>query len=51
VGGNIIPMAYGLPESSFLGIDFSPGQIKTAQSFVDGLDLKNIQLMQLISCL
>jgi len=46
VGGNIIPMAYGLPESSFLGIDFSPGQIKTAQSFVDGLELKNIQLMQ-----
>jgi len=39
-------MAYGLPESSFLGIDFSPGQIKTAQSFVDGLELKNIQLMQ-----
>ncbi len=46
VGGNIVPMAYGLPESSFLGIDFSPGQIKTAQSFVDGLGLRNIQLMQ-----
>jgi hypothetical protein len=27
VGGNIIPMAYGLPESRFLGIDFSPGRI------------------------
>lgn len=46
VGGNIVPMAYGLPECSFLGIDFSPGQIKTAQSFVDGLGLRNIQLMQ-----
>ncbi len=46
VGGNIIPMAYGLPESKFLGIDFSPGQIKTAQRFVDGLGLRNIQLMQ-----
>ena len=46
VGGNIIPMAYELPKSSFLGIDFSPGQIKTAQSVADGLGLKNIKLMQ-----
>ncbi len=46
VGGNIIPMAYGLPESSFLGIDFSPGQIRTAQNFANALGLENIQLMQ-----
>lgn len=46
VGGNIVPMAYELPQSSFLGIDFSPGQIKTAQNFADALELENIQLMQ-----
>lgn len=46
VGGNIIPMAYGLPESEFLGIDFSPGQIKAGQQAIDSLGLKNINLMQ-----
>ncbi len=46
VGGNIIPMAYGLPESRFLGIDFSPGQINAGQNAIDNLGLKNINLMQ-----
>ncbi|MBC8552078.1 MAG: methyltransferase regulatory domain-containing protein [Candidatus Brocadiales bacterium] len=46
VGGNIIPMAYGLPESRFLGIDFSPGQIRVGQNAIDNLGLNNINLMQ-----
>ncbi len=46
VGGNIIPMAYGLPESRFVGIDFSPGQIRIGQNAVVNLGLKNINLMQ-----
>ncbi len=46
VGGNIIPMAYGLPGSRFLGIDFSPGQIKAGKKAVDSLGLDNINLMQ-----
>ncbi len=46
VGGNIIPMAYGLPESRFLGIDFPPGQIRAGQNAIDSLGLKNVNLMQ-----
>ncbi len=45
-GANIIPMAYGLPNSSFVGIDFSAKQIKYGQIFISGLGLQNIKLVQ-----
>jgi len=43
-GGNLIPMADALPESHFLGVDFSPVQIAQAQKVVDAIELKNIDL-------
>ncbi len=45
-GTNIIPMAYGLPDSKFVGIDFSTRQIKAGQIAINNLGLQNIQLMQ-----
>jgi len=45
-GGNIIPMAYGLPDSNFTGIDFSERQVKSGQIFITGMGLKNIRLVQ-----
>jgi len=43
-GGNLIPMAYGLPESEFIGIDLSPRQITEGQAFIETMGLKNIRL-------
>jgi methyltransferase-like protein len=42
VGGNLIPMAYGLPGSEFVGIDSSAAQIAEGQAAVADLGLKNI---------
>ncbi|MAS37246.1 MAG: hypothetical protein CL610_24815 [Anaerolineaceae bacterium] len=42
-GGNLIPMAYGLPNSTFTGIDNSARQIKAAQVFARALALDNIE--------
>ena len=44
-GGNLIPMAQTLPESRFVGIDLSPGQIANARAVVESLGLRNIDLM------
>lgn len=41
-GGNLIPMAYGLPDSHFVGIDLSARQIASAKQFASRLGLKNI---------
>lgn len=41
-GGNLIPMAYGLPDSAFVGIDLSARQIDNAKQFARALRLKNI---------
>jgi methyltransferase-like protein len=46
-GGNLIPMAYGLPASDFVGVDMSPRQIETGRGFVEQLGLKNIRLQAL----
>lgn len=46
-GGNLIPMAYGLPESRFVGIDLSAGQIEAGQAVVQTLGLRNISLRQM----
>ncbi|MFN0095530.1 MAG: methyltransferase regulatory domain-containing protein, partial [Dehalococcoidia bacterium] len=44
-GGNLIPMAYGLPESEFIGIDLSAMQIEEGRRAISDLGLKNIQLL------
>lgn len=44
-GGNLIPMAYGLPDSEFVGADFSALQIEMGQSMVDALGLDNVTLL------
>jgi methyltransferase-like protein/2-polyprenyl-3-methyl-5-hydroxy-6-metoxy-1,4-benzoquinol methylase len=41
-GGNLIPMAYGLPDSTFVGIDNAQRQIETAQTTASALNLGNI---------
>lgn len=46
-GGNILPMALGLPNSKFVGIDLSSRQIEAAQARADRLGLKNVELKQL----
>jgi len=46
-GGNLIPMAYGLPESQFVGIDISAGQVAEGEAVIVALGLKNITLRQL----
>jgi len=46
-GGNLIPMAFGLPESSFVGIDLSASQVAEGVRTIDALGLKNIELRHL----
>lgn len=43
-GGNLIPMAFHLPDSEFLGIDLSNRQVTDAQSDIEALGLKNIRI-------
>lgn len=43
-GGNLIPMAYGLPDSQFIGIDLSARQINEGQAVIETLGLRNIEL-------
>jgi len=45
-GGNLIPMACAFPEASFLGIDISSSQIKSACKKVSTLELKNIRFIE-----
>ena len=42
-GGNLIPMAHGLPQSHFVGIDSSSRQIETASATAAALELANIE--------
>lgn len=46
-GGNIIPMAFGLPKSCFMGIDLSGSAIARGQKIIDALHLTNIRLQAL----
>ncbi len=41
---NLIPMAYALPDSEFVGIDLSQRQIELGQEFVDAVGLSNVRL-------
>ncbi len=47
IGGNLAPMAYGLPSSRFLGIDNSARQIEEGRQMVAALGLKNVDLRHL----
>ena len=46
-GGNLIPLALSLPESTFIGVDLSHEQIVDGQRVVDALGLQNIELRPL----
>ena len=43
-GGNIMPMAELLPDSTFLGVDLSQRQVAAGQQMLAELKLKNIEL-------
>jgi methyltransferase-like protein/trans-aconitate methyltransferase len=43
-GGNLIPMAYHLSESEFVGLDLSGRQVEMGQKTVQDLGLKNIRI-------
>jgi SAM-dependent methyltransferase len=45
-GGNLIPLAATLPQSEFVGIDFSATTISTGAADVAALHLSNIRLLQ-----
>ena len=45
-GDNLIPMALGLPNARFVGIDLSARQIEQGQRQVSALGLANIELRQ-----
>jgi len=46
-GGNLIPMAYTLPQSEFLGVDFSSRAIYAAQTTASDLGLVNVTFHRL----
>jgi methyltransferase-like protein/SAM-dependent methyltransferase len=46
-GGNLISLAYGLPESEFVGADFSAQEVAAGQARIAELGLKNITLHHL----
>jgi len=43
-GSNLIPMAYALPGSRFLGIDLAPGAVESGRAAIETLGLTNIRL-------
>lgn len=45
-GGNLIPMAFNLPRSEFIGIDLSQRQVDDAQTAIRDLGLRNIRIEQ-----
>jgi methyltransferase-like protein len=46
-GGNLIPIAIGLPGCECVGIDISPRQIEAGRSFVKSLGLSNVRLVDM----
>ena len=46
-GRNLVPMAYALPESRFVGIDLAAQPIAVGRSMIEALGLRNIALRQL----
>lgn len=43
-GGNIIPMAWRLPDSEFVGVELSTPQVAIGQQVIQALGLQNIRL-------
>jgi methyltransferase-like protein/2-polyprenyl-3-methyl-5-hydroxy-6-metoxy-1,4-benzoquinol methylase len=43
-GSNLIPMAYGLPRSNFVGVDLAAKPVAFAQERIEHLGLKNIRI-------
>ena len=46
-GGNLIPMALGLPRSEFIGIDLAEQAVARGAAVIQALDLGNISLRQM----
>lgn len=46
-GSNLIPMAYGLPGSEFVGVDLAAKPVEFAQQRIQRLGLQNIQIRQM----
>jgi methyltransferase-like protein len=46
-GGNLIPMAAGLPEGQFVGLDLSVRQVEEGQAIIKALGLTNISLRRM----
>ena len=46
-GGNLYPMAYALPDSQFVGIDYSQAQVTEGQRLISHLGLTNITLLKM----
>ncbi|MCU1234279.1 MAG: Methyltransferase type 12 [Candidatus Solibacter sp.] len=46
-GGNLIPLAYHLPQSHFIGVDLAPQPIDIARRMADTLELRNLDLRAL----
>jgi SAM-dependent methyltransferase len=44
-GGNLLPMALGCPEASFVGVDLSSKQIDTARRTALELDIRNVRFI------
>jgi len=44
-GGNLLPMAYSLPQAEFVGIDYSARQIEEGQRRIRELGFDNVQLI------
>jgi methyltransferase-like protein/SAM-dependent methyltransferase len=45
-GGNLLPMAFNLPHSEFVGVDASGHQVKEGRAAIDALGLRNLRLEQ-----
>src|SRR5438067_6120624 len=43
-GGNLIPLAYELPESRFFGLDLSPAAVQRGQQLIAHVGLKNVTI-------
>jgi methyltransferase-like protein/SAM-dependent methyltransferase len=43
-GSNLVPMAYGLPSSEFVGVDLAAKPVELARERIRGLGLKNIRI-------
>ena len=46
-GGNLIPMAHGLPDADFTGIDIGTRSLAAGRDCIGALALKNIRLLEL----